>query len=125
MKKNIRYRIRCNLWHRLTTLCSGHTVKPYPSNLTLWQTFLLKAISLRSKPKKQCGRHRRTISSDITGALARSDQELLTLCRVRTKDGVIRKGTDLTPKTLREMVKGRGQPYLVLQAGVHRIGKTT
>ena len=64
----------------------------------------------KKQAEKQCGRHRRTISSDITGALARSDQELLALCRVRTKDGVIRKGTDLTPKTLRAMVKEGDNP---------------
>ena len=52
---------------------------------------------------EEFGRHPRTITKDITKAIARGDQELLSLAQLHTKNGRIIEATEATSTTWKEL----------------------
>jgi len=52
---------------------------------------------------EEFGRHPRTITKDITKAIATGDQELLLLAQLHTKNGSIIEATEVTPNTWKEL----------------------
>lgn len=56
------------------------------------------------------GRHRRTLTDDISKALISGDEELLSLCRIRTKEGRVQEARGLSPDDIKSLVANGENP---------------
>jgi len=71
---------------------------------------------------QKLGRHRRTLTDDISKALATADQELLALCRIKTKDGLVQEGIELTTDRFKSIAdKGLNPTWYLLPEFVEKV----